>query len=321
MSGPLHLVPEVYEGHRLTFIDLDGKPHVLAREVGRILGYAEEGRAFVSLLREWSDDLRPGEHVVKVEGDQLAWLKERLSSESMLSHTRAVLLLTDRGLLRALMLAGGPVAVRFRDWAEEVLLRVATTGAYAPPTADPAPPVDELVEAEPPRRYQDDPTARRAECLISLATAVRRTGGSRALAEEALVEAGKLFGLKAAFTPPVVRTDDIAANALRDVYRWALEHQDGFRGRGPQPQNGKEWYGIWEGHDQWSELVIVRDYVRIELEARGYPAGTIREWAARGWLRTGPTRIGICFRSGPRLAEALAIQRSALVAVGAVDGG
>jgi hypothetical protein len=49
----------------------------------------------------------------------------RTKSSRCDARARHLLLLTDRGLLRALMLAGGPVAVRFRDWAEGVLLKVA----------------------------------------------------------------------------------------------------------------------------------------------------------------------------------------------------
>jgi len=132
----LRTVPEVYEGHALTFLELDGKPMVLAREVGRALGYANDGKSFLNSIAEWTDDLREGEHVVKVEGERLAWLKERLVTETVTSRAPSLLLLTERGLLRACMLAGGPVAVRFRDWAEGVLLQV-MKGETAKPAEDP----------------------------------------------------------------------------------------------------------------------------------------------------------------------------------------
>lgn len=134
----LRIIPEVYEGHALTFLEIEGKPMVIAREVGRALGYAEDGHAFVSMLREWSDDLRPGEHLVKVDGERLAWLKARLGSDSLPSRTASLLLLTDSGLIRACMFAGGPVAVRFRDWAQGVLLRAVKGETINGQTEDPA---------------------------------------------------------------------------------------------------------------------------------------------------------------------------------------
>lgn len=161
MTAGLQLVPEVYDGHRLTFVELDGVLHVIAREVGKVLGYAEEGHAFISSIRGWAEDLRDGIHTRRADGDLLAMLKARLGTELVPSRSPSLLLLTERGLLRALMLAGGPVAPVVRD-----------------PEAD--------LDAEHLR-------VRKATALLELSKAFRRSGRSRAVVDLALQESARLL--------------------------------------------------------------------------------------------------------------------------------
>lgn len=119
-----------FEGVPFRSVTLDGRRLVPASEQGRALGY-QDGRHYVNSIREWMEqgELRPDEHVVRIEGEALKRVKE-LSADPALSRAPSLIMLTEQGVIRAALLAGGPKALRFRDYATGVMFNVLTTGAH-----------------------------------------------------------------------------------------------------------------------------------------------------------------------------------------------
>jgi prophage antirepressor-like protein len=112
----------------------DGSPLFIASEVGIALGYGDDGRRLRdSVQGEWADRLRPRD-VRKLSGEELAPLK---SSGVVAPNTPALVLLTESGLYRVLMLSGKPAALRLQEWlADEVLPALRATGSYGRPRLD-----------------------------------------------------------------------------------------------------------------------------------------------------------------------------------------
>lgn len=107
--------------------DAEGNRWVTFGEVGRALGYSEP-----SDLRKLVD-----RNEKEFEGKQM------VVSLSTISGMKGHRVLNHRGVIRAGMLSQAPRAVAFRDWAEEVLLRVMLTGTYGPSVSAKAPDADE----------------------------------------------------------------------------------------------------------------------------------------------------------------------------------
>lgn len=141
-----------FETMRLQPILIDDQPHFVAMEVGRVLGYSENGSRFSSkLMSDWSDSFDNGNMPFVVTGELLAMLKEQLPSEVIGDRAKQLVLLNEEGLYIALMLAGGPVANRFRKWLVSgvlpLALRQSCPSANAEgPSAAPAIAQDDLAE-------------------------------------------------------------------------------------------------------------------------------------------------------------------------------
>lgn len=166
----------------VTLLELRGVIYFMVWEVGAALDYADNGRTLVASVREWQDqgELRADTHLLLLAGEDLALVKELIGPAVISPNTRSLLLLTEQGLYRTLMLAGGPKAMAFRDWLDsDVIPRIRKTGSCLagpsrPALDDPAP-VRALGEipADPAER------ARRVGVLRKLAGSLRRTGGLR----------------------------------------------------------------------------------------------------------------------------------------------
>lgn len=130
------MLPSLFEGNTFRAVDIRGERHVAARDVGRALGYADDGEQFTRSVNEWVEqgELRAGRHAVRLElrvagsparvagyttgavmvrGDGIPGFSPRVQS---------VVVLTARGVVRCAMLARTDAARRFRDWAEDVLV-------------------------------------------------------------------------------------------------------------------------------------------------------------------------------------------------------
>jgi prophage antirepressor-like protein len=125
-----------FEGQPVTTIEYQGRPVWIAREIGRALGYENEGAKFAEkVTSDWSEDLERGTDYMVIEGDDLRDLKGALTPDSGVSavgdHARSLTLLTESGLHLALMLSRKPAGRRLRRWlATEVLPEIARTGGY-----------------------------------------------------------------------------------------------------------------------------------------------------------------------------------------------
>ena len=70
-----------FEDRPLTTLELDGRSCWIAREVGRAIGYEQEGRRFVTQITDrWADELIEGVDYRSVQGEELQAIKELLGT-------------------------------------------------------------------------------------------------------------------------------------------------------------------------------------------------------------------------------------------------
>ena len=94
-----------FEGGQLSTILYRGKPAWIAREVGRVLGYSEDGTRLARIvLSEWADEFIEGHDYVKLRGRELKEFKAvaQLPPESVGSRAPHLILLFESGLHMAL---------------------------------------------------------------------------------------------------------------------------------------------------------------------------------------------------------------------------
>ena len=156
-----------YQDHPLTFTVLDGVPIVPARDIEAALGYEPKGLA--NSIADWQAAglmKEDGSHVRKLTGQDLT-LFAVAGSETANSMVRHLLVLTERGLYRVLMLSRKPAALAFQDWLEtQVLPSIARHGSY---NADKR--IDALearILAMEPRKKRADPKTCQDAELIAL---------------------------------------------------------------------------------------------------------------------------------------------------------
>lgn len=128
------ILKQTFGEYPLTILEIRGVVSFIALEVGRALGYSEDGANFVVSVGQWAKngEIRQGEHLIRVEGEDLAEVKALTSETDVSRRAPSLLLLTERGLYRSLILSGGPKAATFRDWLDGVVLpSIRATGGYA----------------------------------------------------------------------------------------------------------------------------------------------------------------------------------------------
>lgn len=105
----------------VTLIEYDGRPVVVAREFGELLGYADGGDGLVDLVSgRWSDEFIPDVDVILLKNGRLAAFK-RLCAELGLDRlvdkrAPALLLLTESGIQLVLAKTEKPEGKVFRRW-------------------------------------------------------------------------------------------------------------------------------------------------------------------------------------------------------------
>lgn len=172
----------VFEGRKLTTLELDGRRAWLAREVGEAIGYAQRGKRFATKITgEWSKELQAGRDYQVLTGKELAEFKERLfkgTGAVPLGGNRGLLVLFESGLHLALVKTTKSAGVRLRRFlAEQVLPQLARTGRYEPEAAQPG-----LAHQREQRLQQKvDLEARRVEVLERQAAAEALREAVRAL--------------------------------------------------------------------------------------------------------------------------------------------
>ena len=67
-----------FEGQNLTTIEYKGQPVWIAREVGRLLGYANDGKRLLTSMAGWEAEMIPGVDTILLKGDALRIFKEMM---------------------------------------------------------------------------------------------------------------------------------------------------------------------------------------------------------------------------------------------------
>jgi prophage antirepressor-like protein len=128
-----------FEEHPLTTIEYKGQPVWIAREIGRALGYASDGKALLTSMARWEAEMIPGQDVLTIDGEELAALKELLGADTKgvselltpFRQAKSLTLLTESGLHLVCLKTEQPVGIRLRRWlVDEVLPQLARTGRY-----------------------------------------------------------------------------------------------------------------------------------------------------------------------------------------------
>ena len=116
-----------FEDTDIEIIDQNGERWVTVRDLGKALGYTD------------TIDLRKiiDRHPEEFKG------KTGVVKLSTIKGLRDHRVINYHGVIRAAMLARTPRAIKFRDWAEEVLFKVMTTGFYSVHTPPPPLTVDQ----------------------------------------------------------------------------------------------------------------------------------------------------------------------------------
>lgn len=141
---------------RITLIECDGKPVVVAREFGAMLDYADNGNGLVVLITgRWADEFIPDVDMILLKNGRLAEFKKMCAALGLnLVDKRApsLLLLTQSGIQLVLSRSEKPEGKTFRRWLvseaipgyEAARRGEPLPGAHAPrvegPVADTTPP-------------------------------------------------------------------------------------------------------------------------------------------------------------------------------------
>lgn len=129
VNGPVY----TFEGHALTVLMRDGRPHFVAIEVGVAIGYEDPTKLTEKIAGEWSDEFIENTDYVVVRGEDARTISQIVREKAGVVETpepgvsshggaRRLVLLTRDGLNLALMKTRKPAGKRMRRWlASEVL--------------------------------------------------------------------------------------------------------------------------------------------------------------------------------------------------------
>lgn len=175
----------------VTFIDWKGRPAVIAQDLGRALGYSEDGGELVRTIRKhWTDELNPGDDVVVLAGPELELFKGdlrvggqkprtsqnsdihindalcRLSED--LRFASSITLLFEGGIYVVALKTEKPYGKELRRWLKsEVLPSIFKTGSYEAPSG-------QRIKGE--RRPSLSPEEQESRRLTQLAQLVEKSG-------------------------------------------------------------------------------------------------------------------------------------------------
>jgi prophage antirepressor-like protein len=110
-----------FEGQNLTTIRYKGRPCWIAKEVGRVLGYARDGKRLVSnITREWSMECIKGIDYVKLAGDELEQFKKLVERKApqipSLKGAPSLILLYESGVHFCCIKTKKPIGWRLRRY-------------------------------------------------------------------------------------------------------------------------------------------------------------------------------------------------------------
>lgn len=138
-----------FNGFQFSIIELHGRQMFVATEVGRALGYSDDGRVLSRLIRkEWAEQLDEGEDYIILTGEPLKLLngimvgKTNPDPGDVVTRRNKLMLLTEEGLYAVMGLTNKPAGKAFRRYVARVLLPSARRAAV--PEISPSPDVAQL---------------------------------------------------------------------------------------------------------------------------------------------------------------------------------
>jgi prophage antirepressor-like protein len=116
----------IFEDKPITTFTYKGKPCWIAKDIGRVLEYAQDGRRLVgNISNDWSNEFVDGDDYVVLEGEELKLFKEFIKTDtesvSVLKGSQAMLLF-ETGMHGVCLLSRKPVGVRLRKWLRKDIL-------------------------------------------------------------------------------------------------------------------------------------------------------------------------------------------------------
>lgn len=125
-----------FEGKPLTVIEYKGRPVWIAKEVGLLLGYSNDGGRLVDkITAEWADEFIDGQDVIRLTGPDLRDFKELAvdTTDSVGSKAnRALMLLTESGVNLVCIKTEKPLGKAVRRWLAADVMPKVTQAAAAP---------------------------------------------------------------------------------------------------------------------------------------------------------------------------------------------
>jgi len=123
-----------FEGTKLTAYPFQGQYVFLAREVCTALGYTAATKLGDLIRTKWANEFVEGKDFVLVEGEALAELKSRLTTQQGVSEpdrSPRLLLITKEGVNLACLKTRKTLGIKMRRWlASDVLPSLEATGKY-----------------------------------------------------------------------------------------------------------------------------------------------------------------------------------------------
>jgi prophage antirepressor-like protein len=130
------LIQKQFEGNTINTILYEGQPCWVAKEVGRVLGYAQDGSRLVKNIRDdWASDFIEGTDYAVLGSRELNQLREltALGTESVPSRAGSLVVLFETGIHMALIKTNKEVGRRLRRFlVKEVMPQLARDGRYDP---------------------------------------------------------------------------------------------------------------------------------------------------------------------------------------------
>jgi prophage antirepressor-like protein len=125
-----------FEGRPFAAFTVDGRPTILAKELGVRLGYSSSGNRISGLIRnEWKDSFIEGKHHRVISGVELADLKVILEANTqyVLGRISHVMVLFEEGINMVALKSDKASAVRFQQFlADKVVPQLVRDGKYIP---------------------------------------------------------------------------------------------------------------------------------------------------------------------------------------------
>jgi prophage antirepressor-like protein len=123
-----------FEGTEVTTYFCRGRACWIARDIGKLMGYSDEGKRLTTNIGyDWRDEFIDGTDYVVIAGEELVEFKKILevNPDSGFTYAPHLMLLFESGLHLALVKSNKPLGVRLRRFiVDEVLPQVFRDGSY-----------------------------------------------------------------------------------------------------------------------------------------------------------------------------------------------